>query len=272
MMVSPKRQHTNYLAHLLSVLTCISVATTRLLGPTDAFVLQSSSPSLLLNRNRFAHGRRSSRVPSCVSVSHRIRCGRLHATIAETGASESSLSHLDTVMLEQLKIGASAAKEYAEMFGLSYSDAGFYAMFDAIRQSGIALGVKGQPFVLRNEDICKSLEETRKGMEGTEEDIESPFAGFFTIDDLAKATEDDFLDAARGSTDNRKGWKVRAPGSFTNRPFHILQDLLSCDLTLLSFAYQICLTNDRCSAQIMYFQARSRQYQIHAATVLKRQE
>ena len=266
MMVSPKRQHANYLAHLLSVLTCISVATTRqLLGPADAFVLQSSSPSLLLNRNRFAHGRRSSRVPSCVSVSHRIRCGRLHATIAETGAS----SYLDTVMLEQLKSGASAAKEYAEMFGLSYSDAGFYAMFDAIRQSGIALGVKGQPFVLRNEDICKSLEETRKGME---EDIESPFAGFFTIDDLAKATEDDFLDAARGSTDNRKGWKVRAPGSFTNRPFHILQDLLSCDLTLRSFAYQICLTDDRCSAQIIYFRSRSRRYQIHAATVLKRQE
>ena len=236
MMVSPKRQHANYLAHLLSVLTCISVATTRqLLGPADAFVLQSSSPSLLLNRNRFAHGRRSSRVPSCVSVSHRIRCGRLHATIAETGAS----SYLDTVMLEQLKSGASAAKEYAEMFGLSYSDAGFYAMFDAIRQSGIALGVKGQPFVLRNEDICKSLEETRKGMEGTEEDIESPFAGFFTIDDLAKATEDDFLDAARGSTDNRKGWKVRATDSFANLSFHILQDLQSCYLTLRSF----CLSN-----------------------------
>jgi hypothetical protein len=31
---------------------------------------------------------------------------------------------------------------------------------------------------------------------------------FFTMRDLEKAVTDDFLDAARGSTDNRKGWKV----------------------------------------------------------------
>ena len=34
------------------------------------------------------------------------------------------------------------------------------------------------------------------------------FEGFFTFDDLAQAVEDDFLDANRGSTDNRQGWKV----------------------------------------------------------------
>ena len=239
-MVSHKLQYASHLAQVLSILSCISILTSRqLFDHVNAFVLQQSSRSILLNKNRFVHGDGSSPLPSCVNIGHSIRLGRQQATIAETDSSESSLSYLDTVMLEQLKSGASAAKEYAEMFGLSYSDAGFYAMFDAIRQSGIALGVKGQPFVLRNEDICKSLEETRKGMEGTEEDIESPFAGFFTIDDLAKATEDDFLDAARGSTDNRKGWKVRATDSFANLSFHILQDLQSCYLTLRSF----CLSN-----------------------------
>ena len=151
---------------------------------------------------------------------------RLYATIAdettdsssssseeESPSSSSSNNMLEMIMLEQLKNVASNAKEYADMFGLSYSDAGFYAIFDAIRQSGISLGLKGQPFVLRNVDLCNSLQDIRmEELENENDDSEnnsSPFAKFFTIDDLAKATEDDFLDAARGSTDNRKGWKVR---------------------------------------------------------------
>ena len=159
------------------------------------------------------------------STSSRSRSSRRYATIAdettdssssssssEAGSSSSSSSSmLETIMLEQLKNVAINAKEYADMFGLSYSDAGFYAIFDSIRQSGISLGLKGQPFVLRNVDICNSLQEIRMEESKSESENEqsSPFANFFTIDDLAKATEDDFLDAARGSTDNRKGWKVR---------------------------------------------------------------
>lgn len=68
---------------------------------------------------------------------------------------------------------------------------GFYALFHAIKSSGIALGLKGSPMVFRKEELPVNFEQ------------------FFTMKDLAKAVEDDFLDAAKGSTDNRKGWKVR---------------------------------------------------------------
>jgi hypothetical protein len=68
---------------------------------------------------------------------------------------------------------------------------GFYALFHAIKSSGIALGLKGSPIVFRKEELPVNFEQ------------------FFTMKDLAKAVEDDFLDAAKGSTDNRKGWKVR---------------------------------------------------------------
>jgi hypothetical protein len=42
--------------------------------------------------------------------------------------------------------------------------------------------------------------------------------GFFTMQHLEKALEDDFLDAARGSTDNRKGWKVRWTNHYLTNP------------------------------------------------------
>eukprot|EP00978_Attheya_sp_CCMP212_P035195 scaffold151664_cov89-Attheya_sp.AAC.2 len=45
---------------------------------------------------------------------------------------------------------------------------------------------------------------------GTTADESSPFDGFFSFDDLAKAVEEDFLDADRGTTNNREGWKVMA--------------------------------------------------------------
>lgn len=69
---------------------------------------------------------------------------------------------------------------------------GFFALFHAIKSSGIALGLRGTPMVFRKEELP----------------IHN-FEQFFTMKDLAKAVEDDFLDAAKGSTDNRKGWKVR---------------------------------------------------------------
>jgi hypothetical protein len=68
---------------------------------------------------------------------------------------------------------------------------GFFALLNAIKTSGISLGLRGVPFVLRREELPVN------------------FGQFFTMKDVAKAVEDDFLDAAKGSTDNRKGWKVR---------------------------------------------------------------
>jgi len=103
-----------------------------------------------------------------------------------------------TIVLEKMSAGVSASKEYAETYGLGDTDAGLYAFFDAICQSGMALALKGQPFVLRKEEIAEALAG------------QNTFEGFFTMQDMEKALEDDFLDASRGSTDNRKGWKITA--------------------------------------------------------------
>jgi hypothetical protein len=92
-----------------------------------------------------------------------------------------------------------ACRQWANQLGLDETspEVAFYSLFLAIRQCA-KLGVRdGQPFCLRRKDFLKVLDAQ-----------DSPFAGFFTMEDLAKAVVDDFLDAARGSTDNRKGWKV----------------------------------------------------------------
>ena len=75
----------------------------------------------------------------------------------------------------------------------------FYALFRAIRnQRFVPLKI---PFVLRQDQV-QSLTWSR-------DKTEQWAAGFFSMEHLEHALEDDFLDAARGSTDNRKGWKVR---------------------------------------------------------------
>ena len=55
--------------------------------------------------------------------------------------------------------------------------------------------MKGHPFVIRRSEL---------------EEVSSwkNVVHFFTMTDLQHALEDDFLDAARGSTDPRTGWKV----------------------------------------------------------------
>ena len=120
----------------------------------------------------------------------------LAASVESKMESEAISSALSQTVLEHLAAGASAAKEYADSFGLSESNAGFYGLFDSMRKANIAYGFQGHPFVLRKSQIQQAL-----GF--------SPFKDFFTMNDLEKAVEDDFLDAARGSTDNRKGWMVR---------------------------------------------------------------
>lgn len=85
------------------------------------------------------------------------------------------------------------SEQYAESFGLSAPEAGLYALFSAIR-SECKLGLYGTPFILRREEI--------------EAVMSTEWAGFFTMKDLEKAILDDFLDAARGSTDANKGWKI----------------------------------------------------------------
>ena len=87
------------------------------------------------------------------------------------------------------------ANAYAESFGLGPAEAAFYNLFASLRRTPVPLGLKGAPFILRHDVLARILD--------------SGFPGFFTMTDLEQAVTDDFLDAARGSTDNRKGWQVR---------------------------------------------------------------
>jgi hypothetical protein len=113
----------------------------------------------------------------------------LHATVAPPKSNV-----LEEQVLKNISKLKESAKEWSDMFGLTEEEAAFYALFKAIRES-VPLGLKGKPFCLPDKDIHKAF--------GGQS-----FSGFFTKDDLKKAVEDDFLDADRGSTDNRKGWKV----------------------------------------------------------------
>ena len=88
------------------------------------------------------------------------------------------------------------SNQYAEMFGLDSTEAAFYALFGALSRV-IPLGLSGQPVCLRRQEIVDAQLAT------------TALDGYFTMHDLEKAVNDDFLDAARGSTDNRQGWKVR---------------------------------------------------------------
>ena len=90
------------------------------------------------------------------------------------------------------------AREYADQCGLGAAEATLYRLFATLRRTGRPLGLKSEPFCLRSNEISGSSSSTNT----------SDLAGFFTMKDLEKAVVDDFLDAARGSTDNRKGWQV----------------------------------------------------------------
>jgi len=122
---------------------------------------------------------------------------------------------LAEVILGRIKDqSAKLGKEHAEMFGLDESDkeeeklqtsAAMFALLDAIKHTLGAdggLGLSGHPFVLRKAEIERVI------MEDEESSSTTIFDKFFTIGELKLALEDDFLDAQRGSTDNRKGWSV----------------------------------------------------------------
>ena len=106
---------------------------------------------------------------------------------------------LDATILERIESATPSATQWGESFDLSPSEAAFYALFAGIK-SCTALGLKGQPFYLKQADVVSAMK--------ADDDSSSPFAGFFSFDDLKTAVEEDFLDANRGSTNNAQGWKV----------------------------------------------------------------
>ena len=127
---------------------------------------------------------------------------------SSTSASSSSTSTdglLDTTILNRITDATPASIQWGEDFDLPGSEVAFYALFGAIK-SCTALGLKGRPFYLKQKDIVDAMKESSAAAAIKISD--SPFANFFTYDDLATAVAEDFLDANRGSTNNAQGWKV----------------------------------------------------------------
>jgi len=149
---------------------------------------------------------------AALSPNRRRASRRFRASVAEdqqdtsSSSSGSSSSHdppsssLKDSVLQTMQTLVPESNEYAEMFGLGPAEAAFYCLFGALREIPLGLKAKGC-FCLRNDAITNALQQQESG-----------FPGFFTMQDLEQAVTADFLDAARGSTDNRKGWKVRCGG------------------------------------------------------------
>ena len=123
---------------------------------------------------------------------------------------------LAEVLLGRIKDqSAQLGREHAEMFGLDESDdenqkvetsAGMFALLDAIKNTIATdggLGMSGYPLVLRKAEIERAM-----AADGESSSTTTIFEKSFTMKDLEQALEDDFLDASRGSTDNRKGWAI----------------------------------------------------------------
>lgn len=90
----------------------------------------------------------------------------------------------------------------------------FYAIFRAIRRvdamTNELLGLNGTPFYVPGDILAKA--------EAKDKNSFCDFFHFFPH--LAKGLEEDFLDAQRGSTDNRKGWQVAAVSQPTGSSFN----------------------------------------------------
>jgi hypothetical protein len=137
------------------------------------------------------------------SVSSSVRVPTIAKSILYATVETTAESGLDEDILSRITDATKESKQWAHDFDLeSESGAAFHALFSGIRSSA-ALGPKGKPFYLKSKDVLKAME-----TEGNIDEDSTAFDGFFTFDDLAKALQDDFLDADRGSTDNRQGWKV----------------------------------------------------------------
>ncbi len=89
-----------------------------------------------------------------------------------------------------------------------------YQLFRSLRDLSSEtplLGMTGHPFVLRRSELESVWHHQQQ-----QQTPPPSFVNFFTTNDLQLALTDDFLDAARGSTDPRTGWKVRNMNLFSS--------------------------------------------------------
>ena len=115
---------------------------------------------------------------------------------------------LDSTILERIESATPSAVQWGESFDQSSSEVAFYALFAGLKSCDAALGLKGRPFYLKQADVVAAMNTDSGSTSDDNDNVSSPFAGFFTFEDLKTAVEDDFLDANRGSTNNAQGWKV----------------------------------------------------------------
>jgi len=143
-----------------------------------------------------AHGVRSFLLWASTSMSEAFLSSRSSVYLPPRPLKAAASEDIKSDVLAEMQSTRDEAQEYAESFELSQAEASLFALFSAIKTLPVGLGFKGTPFVLRREEIDKAM------------DQESGLSGFFKTIDLEKALKDDFLDAARGSVDNRSGWKI----------------------------------------------------------------
>ena len=144
------------------------------------------------------------------SQQHRTRYHHPSSATASTDASTTTpVDHLlDSTILERIESATPSAVQWGESFDQSSSEVAFYALFAGLKSCDAALGLKGRPFYLKQADVVAAMNTDSGSTSDDNDNVSSPFAGFFTFDDLKTAVEDDFLDANRGSTNNAQGWKV----------------------------------------------------------------
>lgn len=163
-------------------------------GPQPAQAFSSS-----IGKSRPLRSRSHPQPQSQLCERSKLAVGTLYATLAPEDTINVASDHKEKI-LENMALVVDEANQYADDFGLTHTEAAIYAVFAALRKAETPLGLKGEPFVLRRDEIMDAL---KLGAD------KPPFDDFFTMEHFSKAVEDDFLDAARGSTDNRKGWQVR---------------------------------------------------------------
>ena len=128
-----------------------------------------------------------------------------------------TIAQTKTEILSQISQSIKEGQNWAKDFDLQDErGAAFYSLFSGIRScSSSVMGMNGIPFHLTDDDLSNVL----KGIDEKDDNEIHTFKNYFTFNNLAQALEDDFLDATRGSTNNRKGWAVSAVSSPTGSSF-----------------------------------------------------
>jgi hypothetical protein len=138
---------------------------------------------------------------------------------AVSQADEDETTNINSLILSSIAAACGKANEWREEMDaiqMGPSEVAFFALFSGIRDSHSdsssssgpkVLGLEGTPFYLTESEVLSALD-----TDNTDAASASPFKGFFTFEDLARAVQEDFLDAERGTsrTDNQQGWKTTA--------------------------------------------------------------